>query len=90
MSFRTQPPPPRNEILRSYNMRKNEFIESVQSLSDTVEIGYPDGSRYVGQVREGQVRNGKGIYYYPSGDLYFGSWAEDEFSGAGVYMHGNG
>ena len=81
MTFRSQPPPPKNEVLRSYNIRKQEFTQSLQALPDLVEITYPDNSCYVGQIDIYKLRSGKGIYTYPEGDTYFGSWKDDLFHG---------
>ena len=36
------------------------------------------------------MREGQGIYRYPSADIYFGSWLNDCFSGQGVYIFSSG
>ena len=36
------------------------------------------------------MREGQGIYRYPSGDVYFGSWLSDCFNGQGVYIFASG
>jgi hypothetical protein len=41
-----------------------------------VEISYPDGGFYVGQINTGKLKDGKGIYTYADGDIYFGGWRE--------------
>jgi len=90
MSFRNQPQPTKNEILRGYNIRKNEFIQHLQSGQDLLSVSYPDGSTYLGQLSQDRLRQGRGIYTYPEGDIYFGTWNRDEFHGEGVYLYSNG
>ena len=89
MSFRNQPQPTANEILRGYNVQKNEFVQHLQSVSDLLEVNYPDGSTYLGQLSQDRLRHGKGIYTYPEGDVYFGTWNRDEFHGRGIYLYSN-
>lgn len=90
MSFRNMPQPAKNEVLRTYNLRKNEFIQRLQAIPELVEVTYPDGGVYLGQLTADKSRSGKGIYTYPEGDIYFGSWQDDYFHGQGVYIHKNG
>jgi hypothetical protein len=44
---------------------------------------YPDGSRWVGDFKEG-VPNGRGVCYYSNGDRYEGEWANNAPYGEGV------
>ena len=50
-----------------------------------MEINFPDGGKYVGQVLSesdmnkmgsvlSSVKFGQGIFFYPNGDVYFGTW----------------
>lgn len=48
-----------------------------------------DDSKYVGEV-QGNVRHGKGIFYYPNGDKYIGDWENDHFHGQGIYIFHTG
>jgi SH3-like domain-containing protein len=45
----------------------------------------PDGSRYVGEFREG-VRSGRGSMTYPDGTKYVGDWLHDEPNGKGTLI----
>ena len=47
---------------------------------------YPDGSKYVGQWKEG-MKSGRGVYDYANGDRYEGGWLEDAKHGDGVYYY---
>ena len=47
---------------------------------------YPDGSKYVGQWKEG-MKNGRGVYDYANGDKYEGGWLDDAKHGNGVYYY---
>lgn len=49
-----------------------------------MEISYPDGGHYIGQIKDSTNRHGKGLYKYPNGDLYFGDWVDDFFTGKGI------
>jgi len=46
---------------------------------------YPDGSRWVGEFKDGYP-NGRGVCYYSNGDRYDGEWVNNAPSGKGV-MH---
>ena len=52
---------------------------------DNIQIQYPNGEKYIGQVDKLKKRNGIGKYYYNSGKVkYFGHFKDGERSGAGV------
>lgn len=54
-------------------------------------MSYTDTGCYIGQMTEDQnCRQGQGIYYYPTKDIYFGSWDNDMFHGHGVYIFASG
>lgn len=36
------------------------------------------------------IKHGQGIFMYPNGDVYFGSWRDDFFDGEGVYIFASG
>lgn len=50
---------------------------------------YPDGSRWVGEFKEGYP-NGKGICYYANGDRYEGEWVNNAPHGEGIMYFGTG
>jgi hypothetical protein len=71
-------------------MKKADFLQRIKSLPDVVDIGYPDGGSYIGQINKDKLRDGKGFYNYADDDIYFGGWKEDNFHGQGVYIFSNG
>lgn len=79
----------KNGIMDELEAKKDKFIAMLESLKDTAEVTFPDG-KYVGQLTANQLREGKGIFYYPVGDVYFGEWKEDYFHGEGVYLFKSG
>lgn len=50
---------------------------------------YGDGTRYVGDFRQGKPE-GEGIVYYPQGDRYEGGWKMHAPHGEGVFYYSNG
>lgn len=50
---------------------------------------YPDGSRWVGEFKDGYP-NGRGICYYANGDRYEGQWANNAPYGEGVMYFATG
>lgn len=69
-------------------------ISSDLILKDRKTVEYPDGSKYVGKIKNGN-RHGKGIMYFSSGNYYEGEWKNDNFHGKGklcfpkIYSHVN-
>jgi hypothetical protein len=50
---------------------------------------YPDGSRWVGEFKDGYP-NGRGVCYYSNGDRYEGEWINNTPSGKGVMYFASG
>ncbi|MBV6440475.1 MAG: peptidase C14 caspase catalytic subunit p20 [Haliscomenobacteraceae bacterium CHB4] len=50
---------------------------------------YPDGSRWVGEFKNGYP-NGKGICYYADGNRYEGEWANNAPNGEGIMYFAGG
>lgn len=50
---------------------------------------YPDGSRWIGEFKDGYP-NGRGICYYANGDRYEGEWANNAPYGEGVMYFATG
>ncbi|MDX1912751.1 MAG: caspase family protein [Saprospiraceae bacterium] len=50
---------------------------------------YPDGSRWVGEFKEG-FPSGRGVCYYANGDRYEGEWANNAPYGEGVMYFATG
>lgn len=60
-------------------------------LFNMVELVYPDGGKYIGEVTDDTLtREGLGIFWYPKDDVYMGNWKNDTFHGNGVYFFGSG
>lgn len=79
----------KNTVMDELEAKKGKFIAMLETLKDMSEVTFPDG-KYVGQLTVNQLREGKGIFYYPVGDAYFGDWNEDYFHGDGVYLFKSG
>lgn len=62
---------------------------SVYCRSGNGFYNYPDGSRWVGEFKEG-VPAGRGICYYAGGDRYEGQWLKGAPNGEGVMHFANG
>ena len=75
-----------NEKLKKLLNENNKLNEINEVLNK--EIKYDNG-RYVGQVVNGKME-GKGIYYFKSGDRYEGDWKNDKKEGNGIYYFKNG
>lgn len=50
---------------------------------------YPDGSRWIGEFKDGYP-NGKGICYYADGNRYEGEWAGNAPNGEGIMYFASG
>jgi hypothetical protein len=50
---------------------------------------YPDGSKYVGEFKDGK-EDGRGILTYPDGSRYVGEFKDDMKNGQGIYTAPNG
>lgn len=50
---------------------------------------YNSGSKYIGEMFCGK-RDGFGLYYYATGDIYLGQWSLNNPSGTCVFLYGNG
>lgn len=57
--------------------------------STTATKNYSDGSRYVGEMKNGR-RNGSGVMTWPSGSKYVGEWIDGEQGGEGTYIWAEG
>lgn len=62
---------------------------SVYCRSGKGYFDYPDGSRWVGEFKEGYPE-GKGVCYYANGDRYEGEWARNAPHGDGVMRFASG
>jgi hypothetical protein len=69
-----------SELISFYIHKKEDFLRNLTSLPDCLEISYSDGV-YFGQVSNHKIRNGRGVFNYYNGDLYFGGWKSELFDG---------
>ena len=44
---------------------------------------------YIGDKKENNIKEGKGIYYWNDGDRYEGEWKNDKKDGLGIYYYKN-
>lgn len=54
-----------------------------ESVKGAQTIEYPDGSKYIGEVKNGKC-HGIGTMYYTVGDCYDGEWKNDDIHGEGT------
>ena len=78
------------DFKKSISIKANDFLADVQEmLADApedqklMEISYPNGEQYIGQIKDESTRQGKGLFKYANGDTYFGDWVNDTFHGKG-------
>jgi|JI6StandDraft_1071083.scaffolds.fasta_scaffold05757_10 hypothetical protein len=64
--------------------------ETGKLLPGIKELSYPDGGNYIGEVAQESIREGRGLYRYINGDVYFGGWRQEKFHGQGRYMFSSG
>lgn len=82
-------------MIRSVTVKKLIFLFVICGLLTNCTVAknetltYPDGKKYVGQVKDGKA-NGKGTMIYSSGGTYVGQWLDDKAHGQGVYTWPNG
>ena len=53
------------------------------------EMSFPNGEKYVGEVKDGQP-NGQGTYTWANGAKYVGQWTDGLRNGRGTYIWPNG
>lgn len=71
------------------NLLLNDFIGSFRNGTKSGEgQRFYDNGIYDG-AWENNKRSGKGIMWHNSGELYFGEWQDDVYSGYGVFMKGD-
>ena len=91
----------KKDLIANYKNKEDELekeydneIEDINNSNKRYSLNngiyyYNDGSRYVGEFKNGK-RDGKGIYYYHTGNSYEGDWKDDKREGKGVYYYFNG
>lgn len=78
-----KPSPTRPDVAGLRNCG-NTYCRNGQGYYD-----YPDGSRWVGEFKEGYP-NGRGVCYYANGDRYEGEWANNAPYGEGIMYFASG
>ena len=67
----------------------NLFVAIInQTTFEEIRNAYNSG-KYIGQVVNG-IREGKGIYYWNTGEIYEGEWKNDKMEGKGIKHFQNG
>jgi hypothetical protein len=89
----TKPVPPKPTIAASVSSKQDiaglRNCGSSYCRSGKGYYDYPDGSRWIGEFKEG-VPFGHGICYYANGDRYEGEWSNNAPYGEGVMHFVNG
>lgn len=86
----SSPPPRRNSIATNPNPAKPDITGLRNCAASYCRSGrgyydYPEGSRWVGEFKNGHPF-GQGVCYYANGDRYEGEWANNTPNGEGI-MH---
>lgn len=79
----TGKPKSKTDVASRRNCNK-DFCSTGQGYFD-----YPDGSRWIGEFREGYP-SGNGVCYYSNGDRYEGQWANNAPNGEGIMYFASG
>jgi len=58
--------------------------------SKIVEVVYPNGNKYVGELNNQKEPHGVGSLWWADGDRYEGFWKNGLYEGEGMYYFGNG
>lgn len=53
------------------------------------EVNFPDGGKYVGEVKDGQP-NGRGTFTWPNSEKYVGEWRDGQRNGQGRFTWPDG
>lgn len=66
------------------NSNKKRVVKTKgESVKGAQIIEYPDGRKYVGEIKKGK-RHGIGTIYYTNGSYYDGEWKKDDIHGEGT------
>ena len=84
-----KPNKPANASSNKPDVSSMRDCNSVYCRSGNGYYNYPDGSRWVGEFKDG-VPAGKGTCYYAGGDRYDGQWLKGAPNGEGVMNFANG
>ena len=78
----------RNDISKYFHQLDYKIDKMHINVVNIQELTFNDG-KYVGYVKN-KLAEGKGIYYYNSGEIYEGDWKNDKREGKGIYYFKNG
>lgn len=66
------------------NSNKKRVVKTKgESVIGAQTIEYPDGRKYIGEIKKGK-RHGIGTIYYTDGSYYDGEWRKDNMHGEGI------
>ena len=80
---------PTNETNAAANVQKIPDCNKTYCRAGIGQYTYGDGSRFVGEFKEGQPE-GQGTCYYNNGDKYVGRWEKHAPHGEGIMYYTNG
>lgn len=74
--------------------QKSEFKSEFKCVlgncqSEFSIIKYPNGSKYIGEIKNGKFTN-HGIFYFKDGSKYIGEWKNHQFHGEGKFYYKDG
>ncbi|KRX02206.1 hypothetical protein PPERSA_04828 [Pseudocohnilembus persalinus] len=79
------------QMIQKNKEELDQFILQLESLDyQLVKQKYQNGNQYYGQINEQGKRQGKGVFYFKQGDIYFGNFSNNFFHGEGQYCFNNG
>ena len=78
----------RSDISKYFHQLDYKIDKMQINVVNIQELTFNDG-KYVGYVKN-KLAEGKGIYYYNSGEIYEGDWKNDKREGKGIYYFKNG
>ena len=75
--------------IKSLEALKPKISKCIMSKTKKIEEEVFGNGKYVGEMMDGK-RNGKGTYYFKSGDIFIGEWKDDNKIGKGTYFYKEG
>jgi len=66
-----------------------EGTKATESMTCVGEMNFPNGEKYVGEVKDGQP-HGRGTFIWPNGEKYVGDWKNGQRNGRGRFFWPDG
>ncbi len=93
----------KSELFNNLKIKKNEFVINHNIFKKVNQSDYvferdfdcllsSKWNKYLGMLKgkgDSLQKSGVGIYFYPTKDIYFGEWVNDEKEGSGIYIEKN-